>query len=174
MTSRTLLRAAAAAVAALALAACGTSSGSGSTTSSAPATPVTASDPWVKTAESGMTAAFMKLTNTTGKDIVLVKAATPAAGMVELHEMAMKDGQMVMQPKEGGIPIKAGGSAMLEPGGDHIMLMDIPKPIAAGETVALTLTFDDGTTLAVDAVAKDFDGGNESYQPSPSASMSGM
>ncbi|MCA0329468.1 MAG: copper chaperone PCu(A)C [Actinobacteria bacterium] len=173
MTTRTLLRAAVAAVAALALAACG-SSGSGSTTSSAPAGPVTASDPWVKTAETGMTAAFMKLTNTTGKDIVLVKAATPAAGMVELHEMAMKDGQMVMQPKEGGIPIKAGASAMLEPGGDHIMLMDIPKPIAAGETVALTLTFDDGTTLSVDAVAKDFDGGNESYEPSPSMSMSGM
>jgi copper(I)-binding protein len=170
MTTRNLLRAAVAAVAALALAACG-SSGSGSTASSGP---VTAGDPWVKSAESGMTAAFMTLTNTTDKDLVLVKAATPAAGMVELHEMAMKDGEMVMQPKEGGIPIKAGASATLQPGGDHIMLMDIPAPITAGEKVSLTLTFDDGSTLAVEAVAKDFDGGNESYEPSPSMSMSGM
>jgi hypothetical protein len=86
--------------------------------------------------------------------------------------MAMVDGQMVMQPKKGGITVKAGGSAVLEPGGDHIMLMDLPGPVKVGDDVMLTLTFDDGTTLEVTAPAKEFDGGNESYNPSPSESMS--
>jgi len=169
-TTRTILRAAAAAVAALTLAACGSATSAGSST--APA--VTASDAWVKTAQSGMTAAFLTPSNPTGEDVVLASAATPAAGMVELHEMAMADGQMVMRPKEGGITIPAGGSATLEPGGDHIMLMELTGPIAAGDVVTLTLTFGSGETLTVEATAKDFDGGNESYQPTPSASMQGM
>jgi len=172
MTISTLARAAVAAALALTLAACGSAaSGDGAST---PAPGVTASDAWVKAVDSGMTAAFLTLTNSTGKDVTLVKASTPAAGMVELHEMAMQDGQMVMQPKEGGIPINAGGSATLEPGGDHIMLMELTGPIAAGDVVTLTLTFGSGETLTVEATAKDFDGGNESYQPTPSASMQGM
>ncbi|MGE0819552.1 MAG: copper chaperone PCu(A)C [Candidatus Nanopelagicales bacterium] len=162
-------RAAVAAALALTLAACGSSGSGGSTT---PAPGVTASDAWVKAVDSGMTAAFLTLTNSTGTDVTLVQASTPAAGMVELHEMAMVDGQMVMQPKKGGILVKAGGTAVLEPGGDHIMLMELAGPVKVGDDVALTLTFDDGSTLAVTAPAKEFDGGNESYQPSPSESMS--
>ena len=170
-TTRTILRAAAAAVAALTLAACG----SASTADDAGAAPaVSASDAWVKTADSGMTAAFLTLSNPTDEPVVLASVSTPAAGMVELHEMAMQDGQMVMQPKEGGIAVPAGGSAVLEPGGDHIMLMQLTGPIAAGDVVTLTLSFDTGESLVVEATAKDFDGGNESYQPSPSASMQGM
>jgi copper(I)-binding protein len=171
MSISTLARTAVAAALALTLAACG-SSGSGSGATTTPAPGVTASDAWVKAVDGGMTAAFLTLTNSSGKDVTLVKVATPAAGMVELHEMAMQDGQMVMQPKAGGIPVKAGGTATLEPGGDHIMLMELTGPVEVGDDVALTLTFDDGATLEVTAPAKEFDGGNESYNPSPSESMS--
>ena len=170
MKISTLTRTAVAAALALTLAACGSTSSTGAVDTTAPG--VTAAEAWVKAVDSGMTAAFLTLTNSTDKDLTLVKASTPAAGMVELHEMAMKDGQMVMQPKAGGIPVKAGSSAVLEPGGDHIMLMQLAGPVKVGDDVELTLTFDDGTTLEVTAPAKAFDGGNESYEPSPSGSMS--
>jgi copper(I)-binding protein len=147
------------------LAACGDADTTTETaaSSSTPASSVTAADPWVKAVDTGMTAAFVDLTSTSDTELVLVSASTPASSVVELHEMAMKDGEMVMQPKEGGIPVPANGSATLEPGGDHIMLMDVTEPIKPGDTVSLTLTFDDGSTLEVEAIAKDFSGAEEEY-----------
>jgi periplasmic copper chaperone A len=143
------------------LTACGNDDPAAGATSASPA--ITAADPWVKAVDSGMTAAFVTLTNASDSDLVLVSASTPASSMVELHEMTMKDGEMVMQPKEGGIPLPADGTATLEPGGDHIMLMDVTEPIQPGDLVSLTLTFDDGSTLDVDAVAKEFSGADEDY-----------
>ena len=137
-------------------------------------------DPWVKAVDSGMTAAFGTLSNSSGGEVVLVSASTPASPAVQLHEMAMKDGEMVMQEKADGIPVPAGGQAVLEPGGDHIMLMDVAAPIRPGDVVTLTLTFSDGSTTQVEAVAKEFTGADEDYddgmddmdgmEPSPSGS----
>lgn len=154
------------------LAACGSSSSSTSSTSTSPTAGVTAADPWVKSAPDGMTAAFMTLSNATGTEQVLVSASTPVSPMVQLHEMVMQDGQMVMQEKKGGIVVPAGGTAVLEPGGNHIMLMGLTEPVKAGQQVPVTLTFASGLTLEVTAVGKDFTGAEESYNPSPS--MSGM
>jgi len=167
---RAAWRASALVAVAAVLSACGSSTVT--TTSAAPA--ITARDPWVKTAASGMTAAFVTLENSSSSADVLVSASTSAAGMVQLHEMVMQDGQMVMQEKKDGIAVPAQGTAVLEPGGNHIMLMELTGPIKVGEKVAITLTFKSGTTLQIEAAARDYDGGNESYNPSPSGSMSGM
>ena len=84
--------------------------------------------------------------------------------MVELHETVANDsGEMVMQPKEGGFVIPAGGTLTLEPGANHIMLMGLAKPIVAGDEVSFTLTFADGSTYTFTAPAKDFTGANENY-----------
>jgi len=164
MHRRTSTAAVLAAALALALAACGGSTaGSGPSASSTPAAAVTAADPWVKAVDSGMTAAFVVLTNTTEQEQVLVAASTPASTRVELHEMATVDGQMKMQRKDGGIVIPAGGEAVLEPGGDHIMLMDVTAPIKPGDVVPIMLTFATGETLEINAVAKEFEGGAEPY-----------
>jgi copper(I)-binding protein len=167
-----VLTAAVAVLAAALLAACGSTTSSTSSSSSAPGAGVTAADPWVKSAPDGMTAAFMTLSNPTGTEQVLVSASTPVSPMVQLHEMVMTDGQMVMQEKKGGIVVPAGGTAVLEPGGNHIMLMGLTGPVKAGQQVPVTLTFASGLTLEVMAVGKDFTGAEESYNPSPS--MSGM
>jgi copper(I)-binding protein len=168
-----VLTAAVALLAAALLAACGSTSSSTTSSSSSPAgSGVTAADPWVKSAPDGMTAAFMTLSNPTGTEQVLVSASTPVSPMVQLHEMVMQDGQMVMQEKKGGIVVPAGGTAVLEPGGNHIMLMGLTEPVKAGQQVPVTLTFASGLTLEVTAVGKDFTGAEESYNPSPS--MSGM
>jgi copper(I)-binding protein len=163
------------------LAGCGSTNGSSSSTTTnspsvsstaASAGAMTATDAWVKTVDTGMTAAFMTITNSGDATDTLVAATTPASGMVQLHEMVMSNGQMVMQQKKGGIPVPAHGNAVLEPGGNHIMFMDVSAPIKAGDDVVLTLTFKSGATMTVTAVAKDYNGANESYQPSPAASMS--
>ncbi|MGC4746739.1 copper chaperone PCu(A)C [Micromonospora sp. DT201] len=131
-------------------------------------------DPWVKAADKGMTAAFGTLVNDADTDVTITGASTEVSPM-ELHEMAMKDGKMVMQAKPGGIVIKAKSTHVLEPGGDHLMLMEVKQPVRAGDELTFTLTFTDGRTQTFSAVAKPFTGAQESYAPGHGASpMPGM
>jgi periplasmic copper chaperone A len=149
---------------------------------SAPGTgacPITVADAWVKAQDTDMTGAFGVLQNAGDAEVTVVSATSPQAGRMEIHEVVDKDGAMVMQPKAGGLLVPAGGSATLQPGSDHLMLMDLPAPIQAGDEVAITVTCDDGGTATWTSVAKPFEGGEETYvpeggsmemSPSPSAS----
>ncbi|MFI6760870.1 copper chaperone PCu(A)C [Micromonospora sp. NPDC050417] len=121
-------------------------------------------DPWVKAAQSGMTAAFGVLVNDSGSDATIV-SATSSVSPMELHEMTMKDGKMVMRPKADGITVKARSTHTLEPSGDHLMLMELAKPVQPGDEVTFTLTFADGRTAEFTAIAKPFAGAGESYDP---------
>jgi hypothetical protein len=121
-----------------------------------------------------MTAIFGTLTNTTGSEITVVSGSTPVAKLVELHEVAMVDGAMKMRPKAGGFVVPANGTHVLKPGSDHIMLMGLTGPVAAGQTVEITLKTSDGTTITATAIGKEIAAGNETYAPSGSASMSPM
>lgn len=137
-------------------------------------TVVSVSDVWVKAAGTGMTGAFGTIANSGSADVTLVAAASPASRRAELHETtASSSGQSAMRAKEGGFTLPAGSSFVLEPGANHIMLMDLTGPLKAGDHVALTLTFSDQSTLNVTASVKDFAGANEKYASS-SASATGM
>ena len=83
------------------------------------------------------TGAFMRLTSKTDAKLVGVK--TPAAGMADIHQTKMDGGVMRMRHVE-GIELPAGKSVALEPGGYHVMLMHVARPLKEGETVPLTLT----------------------------------
>ncbi len=169
---RTRLVAVPALCAALALTGCGGTEAASPTAAGEPAasasavtaTALTVRDPWVKAADSGMTAAFATLVNNTGADVTIESATSPASPL-ELHTMVMKDGAMVMQPKEGGFVIKAGGTHELSPGGDHLMLMQPTAAIKAGDEVTFTLNLVGGGTVDFTAVAKPFVGAQESYDP---------
>lgn len=126
---------------------------------------VTVQDPWVKATEEDMTAVFGTLVNTGDHEVTVTGASSPVAPVVEIHEVVMSGGAMAMQEKADGITIPAGGSHLLEPGGDHLMLMELTQPIHPGDEVSITLTFADGTTLEFQAVAKPFAGGEETYHP---------
>lgn len=126
---------------------------------------VTISDAWVKSAQEGMSAAFGVLTNDGDTDVTIVSASTEASPMIELHETVENEsGEMMMQQKEGGFVVPAGGALALEPGGNHIMLMGLAAPIMAGDEVTFVLTFSDGSTLEFTAPGKDFSGANENYE----------
>jgi len=118
---------------------------------------------WIKTAESGMSAVFVTLTNPGDADVAIVSAQCELSA-VELHEVTMVDGEMKMREKDGGFVIAGQSSHQLEPGGDHLMLMDIDRPIQAGDEITVSLILDTDETITFTAVAKDFAGGNEEYE----------
>ena len=157
---------------AAALTACG--GGSATPSSSAPAdSPITVSDAWVKSTDGMMTAVFARISNSSSSEVAVTSAKTSLSDVTELHEMVMKDGQMIMQPKQGGFAIPANGAMALEPGGSHIMVLDLMAPVKVGDQATVTLVLSSGSSVTFTAVAKEFSGGNESYNPTgESMSMS--
>ena len=133
---------------------------------------VVAQDLWVKSSEmstrGGMTAVYGTLTNNSSQDVVLVGGATEIAGVVEVHEMSMIGGEMMMQEIDGGLVIPAGKSIVLEPGGNHLMLMMLTDDLEAGEEISVTFDFDGAEDLTIDGiVAKPAEGGDEEYHSDP-------
>ncbi len=125
-------------------------------------------DGWVRVSEysdheGGMTGAFAKITNNGSEDVTLVGGSADIAGMVEIHEVVMVDGAMKMQQKDGGIVIPAGQTVTLEPGGLHVMLMGLKKPILDGDLITLTLEFDGADSQTFTWPAKTSLSGDEEY-----------
>ena len=149
----------------------------------APATPEpvtpSATDVWVKAVPElmdgmAMTGVFMTLENPSDEDITLVGATNTTEGLtespLEVHEVVKNDaGDMVMQEAKGGIVIPAKGSLTLKPGGFHVMYWDLLKPIPVGSTITLTLEFSNGTTLPIEAIAREIANANETYDPEADA-----
>jgi len=87
-------------------------------------------------------------------DARLIGASSPAVPRVEVHEMKMDGGVMRMREVK-AIELPKGKMVSLQPGGLHIMLMNLPKPIAAGDVVPLTLVVEsDGKQQTVEVKAE--------------------
>ncbi|MEO8101670.1 MAG: copper chaperone PCu(A)C [Betaproteobacteria bacterium] len=101
---------------------------------------VKVSDAWVRgtVAAQKSTGAFMTLSS--DQPVSLVAVSSPAARIVEVHEMKMDNHVMMMQavPR---LDIVPGKPVQLKPGGYHVMLIDLVKPLSKGGTVALMLEF---------------------------------
>lgn len=97
-------------------------------------------------------AAYVTLTSASNAE--LVKVASPVAKKVELHTMTMKDGMMEMR-EIASLPLPAGKPVTLMPGGNHIMLIDLNKPLRVGDHVPLHLTIKQagGKQIELDADA---------------------
>jgi periplasmic copper chaperone A len=105
---------------------------------------------WARPAGPGMpnSAAYGLLLNLTDTDDVLLSANTVVSEATELHEMVMGDGDvMQMRPIEGGIAIPAGGTALLRPGGMHVMMIGLTEVLDDGGTLDLTLTFQENDPI---------------------------
>lgn len=101
---------------------------------------VTVKDAWIRGTVQGQTAtgAFMELRSDAA--VRLVSAASPVAKSAEVHNMTMENGVMKMFPLA-GLDLPSGKTVRLAPGGYHVMLTGLQKPLAAGERVPLRLTF---------------------------------
>ena len=102
---------------------------------------------------------YMTLSNLTESDEELQSVSTDACDVVELHEMYDKgDGLMGMRPAPGGIiPIAAGETVELNPGGLHIMCIGKDGEFKVDDTIPLTLQFAHAGEVAVTAVVKESD-----------------
>lgn len=118
---------------------------------------VTVKDAWVRATVPQQKATGVFLQITSAKDARLVEARSPAASVVELHEMTMVDNVMKMRPIP-GLALPAGKVVELKPGGYHVMLVDLKQQIKDGDRVPLTLVIEDKDhkreTIEVNAVAK--------------------
>lgn len=150
-----------------------------------PAGELEVTDAWARTSPAVATAgaAYLDITNGTETDDVLLSASVDAtvAARVELHEttavedegdagmgegMGGEEGEgttdtsmvgapmMQMQPVE-DIPVPAGETVSLEPGGLHIMMLDLAEPLETGATIELTLTFEQAGDVVVMAEVRD-------------------
>ena len=117
---------------------------------------VSVTDAWARATMPGqkVSGAYMQLQS--DADARLVSASSPAVPRVEVHEMKM-DGDVMRMREVKSIELPKGKTVSLEPGGYHIMLMNLTKPIAAGEVIPLTLVVESGgkrQTIEVKAEAR--------------------
>lgn len=117
---------------------------------------ISVSDAWARATMPGqkVSGAYMQIQSDT--DARLVGVTSTAVPRVEVHEMKMDGGVMRMRELE-AIDLPKGKTVSLEPGGLHIMLMNLSQPIAAGDVIPLTLTVESGgkrQTVEVNAEAR--------------------
>jgi copper(I)-binding protein len=101
---------------------------------------------WARPAAAGTpnSAVYGLLLNLTESDDTLISVNTEISEVAELHEMTMGDGDVMrMRPIEGGIPVPAGGTALLQSGGLHVMLIGLTQELETDATMTLTLTFEE-------------------------------
>jgi copper(I)-binding protein len=116
---------------------------------------VTVAEPWARSTVKEQTATGMFMTLTSKEDAKLVGAASPAAKIVEVHEMTMDNNVMKMREVK-AVALPAGKPVEFKPGGYHMMLIDLAKPLEPGQKVPVTLTIEgkDGKRTTVEAVAE--------------------
>lgn len=120
---------------------------------------LTISAPWTRQTAAGQSVGggFMIIANSGVQADQLVDGTSPAAERVEIHSMSLEGGVMRMRHLNGGLAIPPRGSVALEPGGYHIMLIGLKRPLALGARVPVTLHFRRAgrveISLAVESVA---------------------
>lgn len=121
---------------------------------------VTITETWSRQPVEGQTtsAFYGVFTNDGDTAVTAVAATSDVSDTVELHEVVMNDdGTMTMRERDGGYEIAAGESITLEPGGLHVMLLDI-DPATYPDVVDVTIEFDDGSTIDVSGEVRAVDG----------------
>jgi copper(I)-binding protein len=98
-------------------------------------------------------AVYLTLDNAGPQADALVSASSEVARTTELHEVKQDGGVMKMRPVE-KIPVPAGGKVDLKPGGYHVMLIGLTRDLKPGDTVPVTLRFERGGEMRVEAAVK--------------------
>jgi len=99
-------------------------------------------DPWTRATVPGQKVGGVYMEIVSSRDARLVGVSSPAAGSAEVHSMTMDGGTMRMRAVE-ALDLPAGTPVKLAPGGFHVMLFDLKKPLVAGQKVPLTLVIEE-------------------------------
>jgi len=102
--------------------------------------------------------AYMTIGNSGSTDDTLVSASTPVAGSVQIHTMSM-DGNVMRMREVASLDIPPGKEVALNPGGYHLMLVGLKKPLVEGTRVPLTLRFAHAGAIDVEAAVQSMSAG---------------
>jgi copper(I)-binding protein len=108
--------------------------------------------PWTRATPKSATVAggYLKITNTGGAPDRLIGGSADVSNKFEVHEMSMDGGVMKMRELKNGIEIPPGASVELKPGSYHIMMLNLAHPLAKGDKVKASLTFEKAGKVDVD------------------------
>ena len=111
---------------------------------------VSAERPWTRATPPGakVGAGYLQLRNAGAADRV-VGAFSPVAGRVEMH-VTIRDGDVMRMREVKAFDVPAGGTFELKPGGAHLMLMDLKRPLKKGAKVPLVLKLEKGGELQLE------------------------
>jgi copper(I)-binding protein len=114
--------------------------------------PLQISQPWARATPASAPAGggFLKITNGGTTPDRLVSATSPAADIVQVHEMKMDGSVMRMREVEKGLEIPAGGGVTLAPGGYHLMMMGLKGPLKQGAKVPVKLVFEKAGSIEIE------------------------
>lgn len=106
---------------------------------------------WARPGNSGSnSAAYFTINNRTSQPDLLLSAASDVTRAAEIHLSRMReDGAMEMRPQE-NVPVPAGSSVQFEPGGLHVMLIDLNRDLQPGDTFQLRLFFQSAGQFVLD------------------------
>jgi periplasmic copper chaperone A len=118
-------------------------------------TQVAAREPVIRPAGPGLsdTAAYLTLDNPTATPVKVETVSCGCAEMVEPHRSEMTGGVMRMRSAPAPV-VPAHGSLVFSPGGLHLMVMGLKRPIVAGDHVPMRFSFDHGPPATIDFVAR--------------------
>lgn len=95
-----------------------------------------------------LSALYMVVENGSSQAVQLISVETGVARVAELHETQNQNGLMRMRPVE-QVEVPANGEVTFEPGGLHVMLIDVHEPLEPGDVVTVTLVFNTGERVTV-------------------------
>lgn len=110
------------------------------------------SDAWSRATPAGapVGGGYLTITNKGSSTDRLVSFSTDLAGQPEIHEMKDEGGVMKMRPLKAGLAIPPGATVKLAPGGYHLMLLKLKKPLVAGQRFKATLVFEKAGPVEVE------------------------
>jgi copper(I)-binding protein len=128
---------------------------------------ITVDDAWARATAPGQENGSVGMVITSQKEARLIAVSSTAAANSEIHTMTMDSGVMKMRQIE-DLPLPAKQAVKLGPGGEHLMLIGLKKPLKEGDMVTLTLTvqYADKRTekIKVNALVKSLTGGHGHHQ----------
>jgi periplasmic copper chaperone A len=110
------------------------------------------STPWARATPKGAAsgAGYMTITNKGTKPDAVSCVSDDASAQCQIHTMTLEGGVMKMRPVEGGLEIKPGETVTLQPGGYHIMFVNLKHGLEQGQSVKATLKFEHAGTVDVE------------------------
>ena len=105
-------------------------------------------DPYTRAAPAGgVGALFLQIDNTTASADTLVAARTDASDDVQIHQTVQDTDGMNRMDRMEAVPVPAGETVALEPGGIHVMLLDLKRDLTVGDSLLVEFDFAGRGTL---------------------------